>query len=139
MSFLKPNTAEGIAAALAEHGAAQGPQKLLLKEQEAAEAAAASGIYTVFRCEASREHPDFCTRVAPSAMCFCGHTLQAHARSRGVAGGPCEHGCKCRFYRYIPCRPEEVGEWWLTRRKVLFTKDHNANHFAKHPCPLLLR
>ena len=27
-----------------------------------------SGIYTVFRCETSREHSDFCTRVAPSAL-----------------------------------------------------------------------
>jgi hypothetical protein len=124
MALMQPNTAEGIAAALAEHGVAQGPQKLLQKEQEAAEAAVlcvraqalhsrhpraslrvhrdgcrlrggqrefsqrvcalharahisftrasalqmASGIYTVFRCETSREHPDFCTRVAPSAL-----------------------------------------------------------------------
>ena len=39
MALMQPNTAEGIAAALASHGAAQGPQKLLQLEREAAEAA----------------------------------------------------------------------------------------------------
>ena len=52
--------------------------------------------------------------------CFCGHALECHRTIRGVAGGPCGIGseCKCRRYRYIPFRPEEVGEWWLPRRKV---------------------
>ena len=39
MALMQPNTPEGIAAALAQHGVAQGPKKLLLKEKEAAEAA----------------------------------------------------------------------------------------------------
>jgi hypothetical protein len=39
MALMQPNTAEGVAAALALHGAAQGPQKLLQLEREAAEAA----------------------------------------------------------------------------------------------------
>jgi hypothetical protein len=50
--------------------------------------------------------------------CFCGHSLATHANHRGVAGGACGgEKCQCRRFRYIPVRPEEVGEWWLPRRK----------------------
>ena len=116
---MQPTTVEGVTAALKQHGPAQGAQQLLRREQEAAEAAAATGMYTVFRCEGSIEHPDFCTRVAPTALCFCGHTLQDHSHRRGVPGRQCSAGgCQCKGFRYIPFRPEEVGEWWLPRRKV---------------------
>ena len=116
---MQPTTVEGVTAALKQHGPAQGAQQLLRREQEAAEAAAATGMYTVFRCEGSIEHPDFCTRVAPTALCFCGHTLQDHSHRRGLPGGPCSGGgCQCKGFSYIPFRPEEVGEWWLPRRQV---------------------
>ena len=39
MALMQPNTPSGVAAALAQYGAAPGPQKLLIKEKEAAEAA----------------------------------------------------------------------------------------------------
>ena len=69
MALMQPNTAAGIRAALAQHGVAQGPQKLLLKEQEAAEFAVSTGIYTVFRSESlERSASDFCTRIAPSVF-----------------------------------------------------------------------
>ena len=91
----------------------------------------------LLRCESSFVRRPFCCccccrrrRRGPSAAgyrmadfggfrCFCGHPLAVHATHKGVAGGACkgECHCQCRRFRYIPFRPEEVGEWWLPRRK----------------------
>jgi hypothetical protein len=29
----------------------------------------------------------------------------------------CQRGCNCKEFRYVPCYPEECGQWWLRRRK----------------------
>jgi hypothetical protein len=102
----------------------------------------------------SREHPDFCTRVAPAALCFCGHPLASHGgkprKVRGVVGGtekedaaveqpPLGGGCvgrcgdcECRLYKYVPHRPEEVGEFWLPRRRGFRVADWRAKCTCKH-------
>lgn len=115
----------------------------------------ATGVYIVYRNADTKQE---CTRVGPSAVCFCGHGLGAHAGPDGgrcgggpkfsfatpnPAGGgggssatvlerkrsesgdeackPCAAAaaapCACRRFVFVPRRPEEVGEWWLPRRR----------------------
>ena len=74
-----------------------------------------------------------CTRVGPSSKCFCGHLFKSHAETRSLMRGECGGGkdgpCKCKRFQFIPRRPEEVGEWWLPRRKV---KDSYTTPSANH-------
>ena len=115
--------AGGVVAALRRHGPAPGGARMLEAEWEGAVAAAdrreagAPAPYEVWRRPGGGED---CARVGPSARCFCGHSRREHgpalgacgARS-GKAGGP----CACPRFRYVPDRPEAVGEWWLPRRR----------------------
>lgn len=106
---------------------------------QAAQTAMATGVYVVYRNAATKQE---CARVGPSALCFCGHGMGAH---RGPDGGRCGGGskfsfgggggggksfaspssspssssspCACRRFEFVPRRPEEVGEWWLPRRR----------------------
>lgn len=131
--MLQPSSVAGIAAGVAKYGPAPGAADMLDRELMAAKVrlififrplhtfsanvkeAVESRFYTVYRCKTNTQHPDFCTRVASIALCFCGHALSGHNQSRPNA--PCR-GCSCPCYSYIPYRPEEIGEWWLPRRKV---------------------
>ncbi|CAJ1350110.1 unnamed protein product [Effrenium voratum] len=61
---------------------------------------------------------DFCGRIGPMSRCFCGHDYGAHAWSKGRKElRPACSSCHCKGFRYMPRRPEEIGEWWLPRRK----------------------
>lgn len=148
--LMQPTTANGVIACLLEHGAAPGARKLLEIEDTAAQAAILSGIYTVYRSLTSREHSDFCTRIAPGSRCFCGHPLASHGprrhlgtgngegvekaksgsdsaaaeRRNGMVGRCAE--CECKLFKYVPHRPEEVGEFWLPRRKGFRVADWRA-------------
>ena len=87
-----------------------------------------SGMYVVFRSCTGED----CTRVAPSHICFCGCTLSAHnMKNRRV---PCTK-CKCDGFQFMFQRPEEIGEYWLVRRK-----DFNIHTWVLLPLsrPLLL-
>ncbi|KAG2501048.1 hypothetical protein HYH03_000867 [Edaphochlamys debaryana] len=85
-------------------------------EEEAAQHAIDTGIYGVFRC--ATKGNDYCTRVGPSARCFCGHSFGDHQfLNWPKTPYPSCKTCACRAFQYVPKRPEEVGEWWLPRRK----------------------
>merc|ERR1711879_1029978 len=72
-----------------------------------------TGWYTVWRSEGKHD----CVRIGPGAKCFCGHLFENHAEaSRKNDKRRCLQ-CGCRKFSFIPQRPEEVGEWWLPRRK----------------------
>merc|ERR1719329_634497 len=85
-------------------------------EDLAAAEAIQTGLYGVWRNAAASA--DFCGRVGPKSRCFCGHDYSEHAwsASRRERGPTCAK-CPCRCYSFIPRRPEEVGEWWLPRRR----------------------
>mmetsp|Transcript_14008 Transcript_14008/g.21795 ORF Transcript_14008/g.21795 Transcript_14008/m.21795 type:complete len:201 (-) Transcript_14008:103-705(-) len=44
---------------------------------------------------------------------------------------PCS-SCPCARFQYVPFRPEEVGEWWLPRRKGFQVKQWRAKCKCKH-------
>lgn len=126
---------------LREFGVSEQSKTMLGREEGAAQLAAETGIYVVFRNEyATKTSRDFCTRVGPAHRCFCGHSLERHMEKLGrpARGGlvrppPCaEAGCGCSAYRYIPNEPEEIGEAWITRRKDFLPGSWNAKCRCGH-------
>ena len=109
---LPQSTGDQMLAALEQFGPAPGAQKLMNAERAAAEAAMASDEYVVWRCMPTGQD---CTRIGPSSRCFCGHSYKVHG-PRGCNGGKSK-SCRCQGFTFIPSRPEEVGMWWLPRRK----------------------
>jgi hypothetical protein len=72
-----------------------------------------------------------CCRVGGFSICRCGHYLRYHdpiklPRSAGYIRPPKCKKCSCVQYRYMPSFPEEVGQWWLRRRK-----DFNIQEWRK--------
>ena len=107
MEFAGP---DGMERALERFGPAPGGYDMMRREREAAQGALASGVYGVWH---STKTNDDCGRIGASSRCFCGAPFSEH-RSKFP------HSCAarlCERFRYIPQRPEEVGEWWLPRRK----------------------
>ncbi|KNC55176.1 uncharacterized protein AMSG_12389 [Thecamonas trahens ATCC 50062] len=114
----------GISAAVERYGVAPGAAALLRAEYAAAREAMTSSTYLLWRCSAP-ENPaasDFCTRIGSASKCFCRHTFADHdlrtplvgCTARLAADGP---PCPCRGFRYIPSRPEEIGDSHLVRRR----------------------
>ena len=100
------------------HGVPEGGRKQMEMEMEAAAFAEGTGVYVVWRCD---ETGNDCCRVGPRMRCFCGHSFHEHAvqslTSRKPVAPRClVDGCPCTAYRFVPSRPEEVGDWWLPRR-----------------------
>ncbi|CAL1153310.1 unnamed protein product [Cladocopium goreaui] len=105
-----------IAKAVQAFGPTPGGKKMMQAEKLAAEEAIRTGLYGVWRNAASGH--DFCGRIGPSSRCLCGHEYSSHVWSKGRKElRPACGSCSCTGFRYIPRRPEEIGEWWLPRRK----------------------
>lgn len=135
-----------IAQAVRQFGPAPGGKKMMDAERAAAEEAISTGLYGIWR-NASCGH-DFCGRVGPQSRCFCGHDYGEHAwdRQRRALRPKCG-ACACGGFRYIPRRPEEVGEWWLPRRRGFDVRiwrakckcqhgheEHDPNHLSCRLC-----
>lgn len=128
--------------AVRQFGPAPGSKALLQREKMAAEWSTAHSVYAVYRSSGKTATGESieCSRVGPSCDCFCGHKFEEHncdfvagPPSSASAGGsssfvaaavvrkrkrstPCRM-CSCSDFRFVPSRPEEVGMWWLPRRK----------------------
>ncbi|CAE8647660.1 unnamed protein product, partial [Polarella glacialis] len=120
-----------ILQAVRTFGAPPGAKKMMDAERLAAEEAMRTGLYGIWR-NASSSH-DFCGRIGPMSRCFCGHDYGAHAWSKGRKEPRPKCGsCGCPGFRYIPRRPEEVGEWWLPRRRGFDVRLWRANCKCGH-------
>jgi len=117
---------QSIRSAVSQFGPAPGALFLLNLEKEAAEQAIQTGLYIVWRHPNSQQD---CTRVGPNSKCFCGHLFQNHNISKRT--NPCT-SCHCNRYRFIPQRPEEVGEWWLPRRKEFDIRTYRVKCRCRH-------
>lgn len=42
------------------------------------------------------------------------------------------NSCKCQAFRFIPRRPEELGQWWLPRRKGFNVNTWRPSCTCKH-------
>ena len=119
--------ASAVGQAVAQYGAAPGGAAMMKSEQKAAEEAMASGIYVTWQ---SGESGAECCRIHSTSSCLCGHALKSHDAPRGGGGRMRPPGClKCKTcprFRYAPVRPEEVGQWWLPRRKDFNIREWRA-------------
>lgn len=113
-----PTDLRGIEDAAEKFGPTQAAKDLLIQQKDAAEEALLSGIYMTWQPK-DGDGDQMCSRVGSSSACFCGHTLSNHnpviKSSRRLPS--CKSPCRCSKFRFIPVRPEEVGQWHLPRRK----------------------
>jgi hypothetical protein len=109
-----PSDVDTLTAQLQAFGPSEESKAMMLREDNAARAAIATGVYGSYRNTAKRAQQD-CFRVGPQSICFCGHALSAHQMSRG--GPPRCGDCSCQSFSYVPAAPAEIGEEFLTRRK----------------------
>ena len=105
------NTVPSIKDGLEKYGMAEGGRKMINEEMSAAQLAIRRGVYVTWRSK--RKNQD-CARVGHKSRCFCGHSYADHKINSIMS--PCLK-CKCKAFEYIPKRPEEVGDWWLVRRR----------------------
>ena len=107
-----PGSESAMLSNMREHGAAPGGKKLMDNEMAAALWSIESGIYVTFQSSNGND----CCRVGPATRCFCGHSLETHGAGNLLRKTSCSQ-CKCRYFNYIPTRPEEIGMGHLPRRK----------------------
>lgn len=131
------NTLERITANANEYGIAPGPLEILRKEKTIAEETIeVTGLYiswlpnsycqlTSSCADEIRSRTGQCARVGRSSSCLCGHPLSNHeevnynrnSKSLSYIKPPKCSRCSCKVFNYCPSRPEEVGQYWLPRRK----------------------
>ncbi|XP_072107869.1 protein FAM221B-like [Mobula birostris] len=106
-------------------------KELFDPEREAALDALQTGIYIGWRCP---EYNWDCIRVGVKSKCFCGHLLAEHEHFTGTSVQvPCAvSGCQCRAFAFIPSRPEDVGEFWLRKRRNFDPSTWRAKCRCKH-------
>ena len=107
-------------------------KKLFDPEREAAIQAIKSGIYIGWRCPGN----DFdCIRVSMESRCFCGHVLNQHEsfeKKRTTSLKCLLNGCGCKQFAFVPSRPQEIGEWWLPKRRGFDVASWRAKCRCKH-------
>ena len=106
--------------------------RLFEPEREAALQAIQSGIYVGWRIPRSNND---CIRVSMDSLCFCGHALNQHEKFDGKRTTNLKcllPGCTCKQYAFIPSRPDEIGEWWLHKRRGFDVTSWRAKCRCKH-------
>ena len=88
------------------------------------------GIYVTWRSHSAKED---CFRVGSDSRCFCGCYFKDHEKqlTKNKLKTNCNK-CKCKAFRFIPRRPEEIGEHWLPRRKGFNINTWGASCTCKH-------
>ena len=61
-----------------------------------------------------------CYRVNSTSKCFCNHKLNEHEKYTDNQQNKllkCQSvNCQCEAFSYVPSRPDEIGEQWVTKR-----------------------
>lgn len=124
--MIQATNVSAIRAAVNQFGVAPGAQRMLDLEKQASEFSQELGLYITWRIPTSQAE---CTRVGPGSKCFCGHHFETHNLKKRM--NPC-NDCKCNSFKFIPQRPEEVGEWWLVRRKEFDIRTYRVKCKCSH-------
>mmetsp|Transcript_37592 Transcript_37592/g.49541 ORF Transcript_37592/g.49541 Transcript_37592/m.49541 type:complete len:350 (+) Transcript_37592:240-1289(+) len=103
-----------ISSAISRYGVAPGARWMMEAEMEAAQLAIESGVYAVWR---SLKNGQDCTRIGNRHRCFCGHSYGDHKFATKKSRHQACLACGCKRFEVVPTRPEEIGAWWLPRRK----------------------
>jgi len=132
---MQPKTPEAVLAGLNQHGASIGAKKMMRWEFRHAKDALKSGIYvTLYNDDRKYE----CSRIGKLSRCFCNHLYAKHKLKKLKNGrfgkNPCqEENCKCGNYVFMYRRPEEIGQYFMTRRKGFDINDWRPLCGCKHP------
>jgi len=113
-----------------KYGVAGGARVMMSNEYLHAKEAVESGIYMTYWCEKKKSE---CFRLGSKSKCFCGHLQNEHNKNIGTKkiDTKCLN-CPCKAFSYVPTRPEEVGMWWLPRRKEFDVRTWRAKCKCKH-------
>lgn len=126
--------AELMSVAKAMHGEKFGERvkDLFEPETDAAIKALRTGVYVGWRIPGQTWD---CIRVNEQSFCFCGHKLYEHKpwEENRTKCACMMSGCQCKQFRFIPSRPEDVGEFWLKRRPNFDASKWRAKCRCKHP------
>ncbi|XP_007945204.1 protein FAM221B [Orycteropus afer afer] len=98
-------------------------------EKHAALSAIQTGLYIGWRC------PHYlwdCFQIGEESKCFCGHLLKEHQIISDISVPCAVSQCRCLMFCFIPSRPEEVDEFWVTRRATYDPKAWRAQCRCKH-------
>jgi len=111
-----------------------GAAAMMNSERSAAELAIQTGVYAVYRCTIPPPNDpytsDFCARIGPNSRCFCDCPYSSHQQnSRSTK---CKN-CSCKRFKYIPSRPEEIGDDFLPRRRGFNIHTWRAKCRCGHP------
>ena len=120
-------TVPSIKDGLEKYGVAEGGRKMINEEMSAAKLAIRRGVYVTWR---SKRINQDCARVGHKSRCFCGHSYADHKMNSII---PACSKCRCKAFEYIPKRPEEVGDWWLVRRRGFNVHSWRAKCFCGCP------
>lgn len=109
-----------------------GTKIMMDNERTHAYEAIESGIYVTWNC--IDQSPEIeCFRIGSKSKCICGHDFPSHEKvvTSKKFSTKCED-CSCKSFRFIPQLPEEVGEYWLPRRKDFNYLEWKAKCKCKH-------
>jgi hypothetical protein len=112
-----PRSRKDVEDAAVEFGPTPAAKALLLAQAAAAREAIARSIYVTWRPDDDERKE--CSRIGSDSGCLCGHAMNRHAAiTPHTLRPPACLSCKrCPGFRFAPSRPEEVGQWWMPRRK----------------------
>ena len=128
--MFQPKTEAAVMTALKAYGPGPGAAKMLEWEFQHAQEAMESGVYVTYESLVKKQE---CFRVGSNSRCFCGHLFAGHQKtlSKKKLNTACEK-CECKGFQWIPRRPEEVGMYWLVRRKGFDAVKWRAPCKCKH-------
>jgi len=135
MDAMQPKTPDAVLAGLTQYGASIGAKKMMKWEFKHAKDAIKSGIYVTLYNDYRKYE---CTRLGKLSRCFCNHLYAKHKlkilKNGRFGKNPCEEeGCGCENYVYMFRRPEEIGQYFLTRRKGFDINEWRPLCSCKHP------
>ncbi|CAH8853933.1 unnamed protein product [Trichobilharzia szidati] len=109
-------------------------KQLFNPEVEAVREAIRTGTYIAYRPRDKPWDQQDCQRVCSTSRCFCGHLLNQHETFTGKQLSlKCQQaGCICKAFKFIPSRPEEVGEYWLVKRRDFDRNTYRVKCKCKH-------
>ncbi|CDW88981.1 UNKNOWN [Stylonychia lemnae] len=113
--FFQANNEQTILQCVQQIGPAVGAQQMLKWEFKHAQEAIDSGVYITWVCDDQSKGD--CFRIGSQSNCFCGHRFSSHELILKKAQKTNCKDCKCAEFKFMPRRPEEIGQGHLPRRK----------------------
>ena len=112
-----------------------GTKIMMENEKTHALEAIESGIYVTWQSSKNTNlytNKTECFRIGSKSMCICGHVFTEHEKIINKKYSTKCEICVCKNFNFIPQLPEEVGEYWLPKRKDFKYLEWKAKCKCKH-------